>query len=378
MRNYFWWAFFLTTCWWIVLIPIQYDILTFLYQPFRALIYTGVNVFFDGLTFQSDSVGMYLLVICSVILGFLSAIIPSVIKRFKNLTVPYLINQVMLYFLILNLLDYGCFKIFDLQFYTPESNTLHTELGYLSKDILYWSLMGSSRSFVLFMGIIELIAAFLIVIPRTRFLGLLVALGVFTQVVMVNISFDISVKLLSITLLLMVVFLLTNYSNEWRLLLQLPVKLKSQHKNNPIIGWKRGVYALMISLCVVEAIYPFIHAEDDTSKLLFQSDLQGGYLVHQPALFKRIFVHKQGYIIVEQHDGRMIDYKIKTSFINGFTVINERTGNTSRLTFKRFSNHFNLTWEANSKTFLVKIQPIPVSNLSLLENSFHWFSDDFH
>jgi hypothetical protein len=89
----------------------------------------------------------------------------------------------------------------------PEPNLLFTPLGQLDKDILYWSTMGSSYGYNLFLGCTELLTGVLLFFRKTRAIGALAAVFICANIVAVNFSFDISVKLLSSFLLLLSLFI---------------------------------------------------------------------------------------------------------------------------------------------------------------------------
>ncbi len=120
----------------------------------------------------------------------------------KNGWVEYLMLFIS-YYLAFVLLKYGFDKVFKLQFYLPEPNILYSEFGMLTKDILYWSTIGTSRFYNISIGVIELVTAGLILFSRTRTLGLLGASLIFAHIVIINFGFDISVKTYSMLLLLM-------------------------------------------------------------------------------------------------------------------------------------------------------------------------------
>ena len=66
---------------------------------------------------------------------------------------------------------------------------------------ILWSFMGASRSHTIFGGWLELIPAVLLVFRRTAMLGALLASAVLTNIVMLNFSYDVPVKLFSLELL---------------------------------------------------------------------------------------------------------------------------------------------------------------------------------
>ena len=73
--------------------------------------------------------------------------------------------------------------------------------------------MGASTSYSMFAGLMEVVPALLLLFRRTTTLGALIAAGVMTNVVVLNFSYDVGVKLGSIHLLAIAVGLLMS---DWR------------------------------------------------------------------------------------------------------------------------------------------------------------------
>jgi hypothetical protein len=110
-------------------------------------------------------------------------------RKGYNLNLENKIRPIIRYYLALILFIYGFSKVFKAQFYLPEPNLLFTTLGNLDKDILFWSTIGSSRSYSIFLGIIEIIPAMLLLFRKTSFIGSLIATGVLLHVVAINLLF---------------------------------------------------------------------------------------------------------------------------------------------------------------------------------------------
>ena len=72
---------------------------------------------------------------------------------------------------------------------------------------LLWTFMGASVPYTIFAGLMELSAGLLLLFRRTASLGTLAAIPVLTNVVMLNFCYDVPVKLFSVHLLAMAVFL---------------------------------------------------------------------------------------------------------------------------------------------------------------------------
>ncbi|MEL6676494.1 MAG: DoxX family protein [Bacteroidota bacterium] len=112
------------------------------------------------------------------------------------------------YYLGFMMLSYGFAKVFKLQFQHPSLFRLLEPFGEASPMGLVWTFMGASTPYTVFTGWGEVIGGLLLLFRRTTSLGAVVLIAVMTNVVMINFSYDVPVKLFSSNLLLMAVFLL--------------------------------------------------------------------------------------------------------------------------------------------------------------------------
>ena len=106
------------------------------------------------------------------------------------------------------LLLYGSVKAVPLQMPFPFLTRLVQPYGNFSPMGILWSFVGSSPSYETIVGCAELLAGILVMIPRTSTLGALIALADMTQVFILNMTYDVPVKLYSFHLLLMSAILL--------------------------------------------------------------------------------------------------------------------------------------------------------------------------
>jgi hypothetical protein len=133
-------------------------------------------------------------------------------KRDMHAHTGYWLRTGIRYFLITVLFFYGIIKIFPLQMSFPDLSGLSSTLGDLAPMRLAWFFIGYSTPYQMFSGMLEVLAALLLLNRRTATLGLLVATGVFLNIVMLNLCYDVVVKIFSINLLLFCVILLcSNY-----------------------------------------------------------------------------------------------------------------------------------------------------------------------
>ncbi|MFL5612540.1 MAG: hypothetical protein ACJ796_02635 [Gemmatimonadaceae bacterium] len=111
--------------------------------------------------------------------------------------------QVLLRFSIaLGLTSYAIAKIWREQFPPLFPATLDQRLGDLSPMALLWSFMEYSRPYSLFGGVMEVAVVFFLCFRRTATLGALLCIAVMANVAMLNIAYDVPVKLYSTMIVL--------------------------------------------------------------------------------------------------------------------------------------------------------------------------------
>lgn len=105
------------------------------------------------------------------------------------------------------MLFYGFAKIFEHQFTGPSLELLAQPYGDQSAQDVLWNFMGVSRPYTIFGGLAECVGGLLLLDRRTTTLGALVIAAVMTNVVMLDFSYDVPVKLYSSHILVMALFL---------------------------------------------------------------------------------------------------------------------------------------------------------------------------
>ncbi|MBX7220594.1 MAG: hypothetical protein K1Y36_11660 [Blastocatellia bacterium] len=158
---------------------------------------------------SGDTTYNYVQVCCFVVLAVAATLIWLVADR-KRPHYRYLaewLNRYLAYSLMTAMFLYGSVKVFQSQFPPPTLDRLTQPFGDASPMGLLWTFMGASRSYNFFAGMCEMVGGFLVGFRRTRTLGALVCAGVMSNVVMLNFSYDVPVKLYSSHLLAMALFL---------------------------------------------------------------------------------------------------------------------------------------------------------------------------
>ncbi len=384
--------------------PFMPDIAGWLHPFFEGLVkWTGTHILHIQHPYTtrlvSDSTGLYIHVF---ILSILSIIIASawIISEKANSNyekVFYWFTIVISYYLALQLFDYGFNKIFKWQFYLPEPNTLYSTLGNTHRDLLYWSTMGLSRPYTIFAGTTEIIAAVLLLFKRTRLAGALFASIVLTNVIAINFCYDISVKIFSCFLLLLCMVIIAPHAS--RLFTFFFDAKNSRGKKDTITtgttktNWlyviiKAGVvvYMLFSTLYVYfnennfnddKAARPKFHGAYDVVTFVNNGDTLPPLLT-DTTRWKRVFVHRRGYLITQDMNDNMQDYVLVTDTVKHHFII-EREDDKKEFVLNYFQSPdstLHLSGIIDNNNLFITLKAIDISRLPALQNEFNWTIDN--
>ena len=120
----------------------------------------------------------------------------------------YWLRLMVRYYIAAAALSYGIIKLFVLQMSFPTTSQLATPLGDFLPMRFSWMFIGYSTPYEIFSGAMETVAGLLLLSRRTVTAGLFAATGAFMNVVMINLAYDVPVKLYASHLLFACLFLL--------------------------------------------------------------------------------------------------------------------------------------------------------------------------
>lgn len=339
----------------------------------------------------SDSTGLYVHALLVLFYALVIATVWSLAdrKRRSYHQLYYCLHVFIRYYLALQLLTYGFSKLFRWQFYLPEPNTLFTKVGDTYKDLLYWTSMGSAGGYSIFLGITEVLAALLLLWRRTSIAGALLSVGICINIVAVNFAFDVSVKLYALVLLLLSVLLLLPvvrmlfrfFFLQQQVRLQLPVWPITSAKQRWV---KYGLQILLISVLLTDALYPYVSSGNYNDETAARPLFHGAYQVQDtaaanPFSWKRVFIHRQGYLITENAGEQMKDYELKYDTLQHRFLLNDYEQHKNYVLSYRVSGDSTLSLNGRwgSDSVLVFLRQIDLSGLPLMQREFHWTIDNY-
>ncbi|MFK7784442.1 MAG: hypothetical protein AB8B56_04955 [Crocinitomicaceae bacterium] len=327
----------------------------------------------------SDSSVQFVQAVLLMVLALLLGLLFLKQQRFSQDQIKQFLHTASAYILSFFLLKYGVDKLFQFQFYSPEPNTLFTPLGMLSKDILFWSSMGTSSTYNTFMGLIEVIPAFLLLHHRTRMLGGFIALGVLINVLMINIGFDITVKLLSMYLVIVSLYVLspffqslisffftTHQTDKPQIQLSLAPKMRA------------AIKVIVVLLIFTEVLFSYIHIGSFNGREMEKITHHGSYKLTEDntSIFghediERIHIHSKGYLILEDTEGNFFDYPMRIGPTGSIII---RSSQPMIEVIEKFPLiEFHILDSGTEKNIVCVKQNL--DKLPASDDSFHWTVD---
>ena len=294
--------------------------------------------------------------------------------KVKLLLLKKLFFNISPYYIGLILLKYGLDKITLQQFTTPEANILYTPFGYLDKDILFWSTVGTSKFYNIAVGCIEITASILLFFRKTRLLGFCLALGIILNILIINLGFDISVKTLSSFLLLVILINLYPFVKPLYSFFIRNEVVKIDHKNDFHLPFQNLVKILGLLFIFGFIGYPYL-ANAFAGNITYEPIFNKAYAVkgeHKP--YKRVFFHKNSYIIFQTANDEMIDFHYKLDTVAKKMIIEDYNSREVEMKYQK-DKAGNVKLQLSNGLNLL-LNPIEVKNLPALKDSFHYTIDE--
>jgi len=232
--------------------------------------------------------------------------------------------------------------------------------------------MGTSKTYNIFMGLAEIIPGLLLLHHKTRIFGAFSAFGVLLNVFMINAGFDISVKLLSLYLVIGTVYILTPVLKQFfdLFIRQREISvLKPPHLLFSNSRLKKTIKVMAITLILIDIVSPYLGTESlkESRTMIYSGSYEiktknAKFLNHS---IKRIHIHSKGYLILEDFNGQFQDYKF-TLLGNSIYLLKEK------ITIELNSDENTMSWEEDSKLKYLKFNKIDSNSIPLLKDDFHW------
>lgn len=290
------------------------------------------------------------------------------------------------------MLNYGAFKVIPAQFPPPTLFRLTETFGNASPMGLLWAFMGASVPYTVFAGLSEVMAGVLLIFRRTALLGALVSMAVLVNVVMLNFSYDVPVKIYSTELLLHSAFLA--YPAFGRLLDLLVLMRPTVPLSEPSVlakpALERVAPIAATAFLLIAFGFPFRDAYRQQQKWMQRGALQGLWKVQAfsvdgspQALLTDS--HQWKTLIFQGASSAMIQFMDDTR--RPFAVTIDQRKKTFTLSPRGSAGRYQLAYalpQANlmvvngtyeGRKIAVTLKSSDVSRFLLLSRGFHWINE---
>ena len=172
-----------------------------LFHISTPLVYTGSG--------SGDKTFDWVYAFCLLVIAAFAALVWSVLDRRREnyLTLHKWFRLYVRFCLAGQMFTYGMYKVVPLQMSFPFVRLVQPYGDFSPMGVL-WAFIGASPAYQCFAGCAEILGGLLLLLPRTAMLGALVCLADMTQVFVLNMTYDVPVKLLSFHLILLTAILL--------------------------------------------------------------------------------------------------------------------------------------------------------------------------
>lgn len=300
------------------------------------------------------------------------------------------------YYLSYNLLNYGIIKLFHLQFVPPGLSQLFHTYGQSSPMHLVWTFMGTSAAYTIFAGFCETLAGALLLFRRTRTVGAMMSLGVMTNVFLLNMSYDIPVKLFSFQLVVISGYIL---AQEWQRLFTFfftdstTLPLKAPGVVNTVKAKRILIVAqtVLVALIIISQIMLAVDGRKTYGVEREKSVLYGIYnvesyvrdgktvpdLLSNPERWKRLIFDHPEYAVVTMMDDRelYLQAAIDTSSQTILITNPYRNLTNQKFTYESTDSSMVLNGAMGNDTLNIRLQQYDLSRFGLLNRGFHWVNE---
>ena len=381
-------------------------VLTLLLSPLleSTLRWFGTNILGYTNEIKLESTGSgdrsfdYVRLVFSLLLTFIITGLWSLLdtKR-KNYQQHFnLLTRIIRVILLLAMLLYGFGKLFKGQFADHSFEKLVQTVGELSPMGLAWTFMGHSFAYNIFIALSEIIAGVLLLSKRTKTLGSIIILGVMTNVFMMNMTYDIPVKLVSFHIILLALVLL--YTDKDRLLhfffknKNVPQSNYEPAFKNPktqtaVSSIKKLVLVLILATVSIQLLVQFKVRDQLKEKSalygLWKADsFQKNSQILQPLTndtyrWEYFIFEEKNKAVIKRMTGEIDRFEVTVDTVkHQLTFSSEKNSDKLMISYKKLNaNHLEFKGVFYGDTLTISFKKMTREDFTLTNRKFHWINE---
>jgi len=368
----------------------------------KSIAWTGAHVLHLSqpvtavFTGSGDTTFSYVQNFVVLIVAVIAMVVWSVLDR-KRLNYDYLHQWLRLYVRLVlgaTLISYGSAKVIKGQFPDLFLWRLLEPYGDSSPMGLLWTFMGYSTPYNVFTGMVETAAGVLLMVPRLTTLGALLSIGAMGNVFMLNMSYDVPVKIYSLNLLSMGIFLLLPETR--RLMNVFVLNREAAPLVAPSLFRRRWINVAILALQLIFMVYvvtfDLYETHQRVKTYVATPPLYGIYTVDEftldgqmrPPLFsdehrwRRFTFDRLNTIGIQPGDGPMQRYVGKLDLPHKTLQLSKRGDQNWKTTFTvetPAAGVVTLSGEMDGKKIQAKLHRLDDRSFQLTSRGFHWISE---
>lgn len=369
-----------------------------------VLVWIGENIFETSgrLELESTGSGDDTMAWLSLFLQFAVAIVGFIIWSVLDRRRPsyndlfYWFRTILRVFVSFFMILYGFAKVFLVQFNEPSLLDLLQPFGDMSPMGLAWAYMGYSPAFEIFTGLLEVIAGFLLISKRTQTLGALFVVGIMTHVAVMNLCFDIPVKIFSIHLALMGLVLLLSDIKRFQYVFfrKHNIELSTDYRPiNPRFNKAIRVFKICsLSFIILGAIAlrGLIYLEQRKDQI--RDEFYGIWEVETfikngdtiPPLttiddrWRYMIMETKGRTVIKKMNGSINFYHFKVDSIKNSISIYKEDNTEAANNFyieQKDSLHLKIKGLLDQDSLKIHLKAIDLKDFTLINRGFHWVNE---
>lgn len=355
-----------------------------------------ITTFTNG---SGDTTYNYVLLLTQVLLSLVFSIIWSLVDRKRNNyeKAYYWLCVLLRYYLVSNMLGYGFAKVFHLQMPYPYLSRLLQPYGDSSPMGLAWTYVGQSKAFSVFAGVSEVICGLLLLFRKTTLLGALLSLVVMGNVVVINFCFDVPVKLYSIVLEIMALYLVAPYAKQLYTLLVSHKQGVLENQQQPLFAkrWIRisvkGLKIIFIADALILGVWNSVDSMKKYGDLAPKPPLYGIYntitvirngdtiapLTTDTTRWKQLVIQRSGVAVIKRMNDTIFGCVFKIDTVKHTAIVYRYKDSLNKSYFNYAADTASLTLTGRMKNDSVYIhfKRYDEKKFLLMNRGFHWINE---
>ena len=330
-----------------------------------------------------------------LVVAVIATVVWSVLDRHRTnyITLHKWFRLVIRFAVAAQMIYFGMVKVIPTQFPAPSLVTLVAPVGNLSLQGFLWTSIGASQPYQIFTGIVEVLGGMLLLAPRTTLLGATLCLASMAQVFVLNMTYDVGVKILSFQLCLMSLFLM---APDFPRLLH--VFFRSEGSTDSRLFPTARANRIALAVQIVFGLYllgayanisrVFWYAEGgggspksplygiwNVEELAIDGDLRPSQLNDYDRRWRRVIFDGPQWMFFQRTDDSFVRYGVNIDLRQNTLALTRGHNRTwsSNFTFERpDSERLLLEGEMDGHRIRMKLQLVEFDTFRLLNSPFRW------